>query len=77
MYRYYRKEGYNVMEYDFDSITEFINYIDNTPTNRDVWGRRELASQTGDYDFCKTRSLEEAKELCKLGNHDRFEKLVE
>lgn len=77
MYRYYRKEGYNVMEYDFDSITEFINYIDNTPTNRDVWGRRELASQTGDYDFCKTRSLEEAKELCKFGYHDRFEKLVE
>lgn len=77
MYRYYRKEGYNVMEYDFDSITEFINYIDNTPTNIDVWGRRELASQTGDYDFCKTRSLEEAKELCKYGYHENFEKLVE
>lgn len=51
MYRYYRKGQSNVMEYDFDSITEFIDYLDNTPTNTDVWGRRDLASNTGDYDF--------------------------
>lgn len=77
MYRYYRKGQSNVMEYDFDSITEFIDYLDNTPTNTDIWGCIDLASITGDYAFCKTRSLQEAKDFCKFGFHEDFDKLVE
>jgi len=77
MYKYYKKGEYNVMEYEFDSITEFINYLDDTPTNSDVWGRKILKSNDGDYDSRKTRSLKEAKELCKFGYHEDFEKLVE
>lgn len=65
------------MEYDFDSITEFIDYLDNTPTNLNVWNGRELASETGNYYFCKTHSLQEAKDFCKFGFHENFDKLVE
>lgn len=77
MYKYYKKDDYDIMEYDFDSIAEFLDYIENAPINSGVWGYRNLSSETGDYDFCKTQSLEEAKELCKYGYHDNFEKLVE
>ena len=77
MYKYYKKGDYNVMEYDFDSITEFLEYIETAPVNSDVWRHRDLSSETGSYDFCKTRSLDEAKELCKYGYHENFDKLVE
>lgn len=77
MYKYYKKNDYNVMEYDFDSITEFLEYIETAPVNSDVWGHRDLYSETGSYNFCRTRSLEEAKELCKYGYHENFDKLVE
>ena len=77
MYKYYKKGDYDIMEYDFDSITECLDYIDSAPINSGVWGYRNLLSETDDYDFCKTQSLEEAKKLCKYGYHDNFEKLVE
>ena len=77
MYKHYKKGDYDIMEYDFDSITAFLDYIDSAPINSEIWGYRRLASETENYDFCKTHSLEEAKELCKYGYHDNFEKLVE
>ena len=76
MYRYYEKNNYRVMQYDFDSITEFLDYIDNAPLSRSFRGS-ELSSETGNYSFTQTRSLDEAKELCKFGYHEDFEKLVE
>ena len=75
MYKYYRKNNYNVMEYRFDSIIEFIDYIENTEVRSDIFKR--LSSETGDYDFCKTRTLEEAKKFCMFGYHEDFEKLKE
>ena len=77
MYRYYKKDKFDVMEYDFDSITEFINYLDNTSTNLDIWSRRNLASNDDNYEFRQTYSLQEAKDLCKFGFHENFDKLVE
>ena len=77
MYRYYKKDEFDVMEYDFDSITEFINYLDNTSTNLDIWSRRNLASNDDNYEFRQTYSLQEAKDLCKIGFHENFDKLVE
>ena len=77
MYKYYKKDQFDVMEYDFDSITEFIDYLDNTPTNMDIWGRRNLASNDDNYEFRQTYSLQEAKDLCKFGFHENFDKLVE
>ena len=77
MYKYYKKDQFDVMEYDFDSINEFIDYLDNTPTNTNIWGRRNLSSNDNNYEFRQTHSLQEAKDLCKFGFHEDFDKLVE
>ncbi len=77
MYRYYGKNNYMVMEYDFSSITEFLDYLDNTPTNTNAWRNRSLSSDDDDYDFCKTKSLKEAEELCKYGWHENFDRIIE
>ena len=77
MYKYYKKNNYNIMEYTFESITEFLDWLDNTPINTDIWGHRGLSSETSSYSFCKTNSLKEAKELCRYGYHEDFDKLVE
>ena len=63
MYRYYKKNQMNIMEYEFDSISEFIDYLDKTPTSL-AWNGKELASERNKYNFCKTYSLQEAKDLC-------------
>lgn len=76
MYKYYKKDNYFVMEYSFDSVTEFIDYLDNKPINTDVWGCSDLASEIGSYNFCKTKTLDEAKKLCKYGYHENFDKLM-
>lgn len=75
MYRYYNKNGYGVMEFDFSSIAGFIDYLDTAPVKRSVF--RYLESENNDYYFSKTHTLDEAKELCKYGCHDNFEKLVD
>ena len=76
MYKYYKKNNKKVMEYTFDSIIEFLEYLDSASISRSFRGKR-LSSEDQDYDFTRTRTLEEAKEYCKYGYHDNFEKLVE
>ena len=76
MYKYYNKNGYKIMKYEFDSISDFIDYLDTHKVNENIFGSNP-ASETSGYDFCKTHSLEEAKQLCKFGYHEDFEKLVE
>ena len=76
MYTYHEKKGYRVMEYDFSSITEFIYYLDSHKANTDIFGHN-LSSETNDYNFTQTNSLEEAKNLCKFGCHKNFYKIVE
>ena len=75
MYKYYNKNGYKVMEYDFSSIASFIDYIDTHSIDRNKF--RDPASISGDYYFCQSRSLDEAKDLCKYGYHEDFDKLLE
>lgn len=77
MYKYYKKDKYEIMQYEFDSIAEFIDYLDTAPIKKDVWGNHNLASEYRDYGFCKTHSLEEAKKICKFGYHEDFDRLVE
>lgn len=76
MYKYYYKNDYWVMEYVFYSLTDYIDYLDNTPVNYSGFGTRVLYSVDGDYSFCKTFSLDEAKKLCKFGYHENFDKLM-
>lgn len=76
MYTYHNKSSYRVMEYDFSSITEFLNYLDTHTVNRNIFGW-DPASETSDRYFTKTSSLDEAKDLFRYGCHEDFEKLVE
>lgn len=76
MYKYYKKDNFNIMEYDFDSITEFINYLDNNKTSKSFEGEY-LASYNEKYEFTKTSSFEEAEKLCKSGYHEEYDKLIE
>lgn len=76
MYKYYKKNGYDIMEYSFDSIVEFLEYIHNHSIRCDIFGNYP-SSVSGGYEFCKTKSLEEAESLIKYGYHENFDKLIE
>ena len=75
MYRYYDKNGYKIMEYDFSSIASFLECLDTSPINRSVFST--LESNSSNYSFYRTNSFDEAKELCRYGCHKDFDKLVE
>ena len=75
MYRYYEKDGYEIMYYRFDSVTEYIDYLTTTTINKRKFPNPKSIS--GNYSFCKTKSFEEALELMKYGYHEDFEKLME
>ena len=75
MYKFYRKNDYNVMHFRFDSITEFINFLNTNPVCSDVFS--DPHSISGSFDFTQTHSLEEAIELCRFGYHKDFNKLIE
>lgn len=80
MYRYYKKDQKYIMEYTFDSISEFIDYLDNNSINIRIFKNEILTSDNRDYelyDFFKTKSLQEAKEFCKFGFHDNFDLLID
>ncbi len=76
MCSYYRKNDSRIMEYDFQSITEFLDYLNSKRVNTSIFGSSP-ASESGDYYFTKTRTLEDAKNLIKFGCHEDFEKLLE
>lgn len=78
MYKYYEKNGYNVMYHYFDSITEFLNYIDHNQTAPGFANKSNLASmKTDDNEWSGTRSLDEAKELAKFGYNENFDRFLE
>lgn len=76
-YKFYKKNDYDIMEYVFFSLTDYIDYLDNTPVNYSGLGTHILKSESKDYSFCQTKSLEEAKELCKFGYKEDYEKLID
>lgn len=51
---------------EFSSITDFVKYINETPTN-DAFKGKTLYSEEGSYTFTKTGSYEEAINLLKNG----------
>jgi len=76
MYKYYNKNDYNIMYYHFDSISEFIDYIDNAKLSAGFRGA-SLDSEASDSGWYKTSNLAEAKQLAKYGYHENFDKFVE
>lgn len=77
MYKYYKKNNYNVMYHYFDSITEFLDYIDHHETARGFANKKLDSMNTNDNEWSGTRSLDEAKELCKYGYSENFERFLE
>lgn len=77
MYKYYKKDGVNVMSYYFDSISEFLDYIDNTVTSEGFNGYELSSMETSDNEWSGTESLQEAEELAKYGYSEDFEKFLE
>ena len=75
MYKYYDKGNFHIMEHRFDSISEYIKYLDSAPIS-DAFNGRDLSSETGSYSFCKTNSFDEAKQLAKFGYHEDFDKFL-
>lgn len=75
MYKLYRKNNYNVMHFRFDSITEFITFLNSNSVCSEVFS--DPSSISGSYDFTQTHSLEEAIDLCRFGYHKDFNKLIE
>ena len=76
MYKYYKKNEYNIMYHYFDSIIEYLNYLDNTPI-ANGFQNYDLSSEDTDYDWYKTNSLDEAKELIKYGYNENFDRFLE
>ena len=74
MYKYYKKNEYNIMYHYFDSIIEYLNYLDNTPI-ANGFQNYDLSSEDTDYDWYKTNSLDEAKELIKYGYNENFDRI--
>jgi len=79
MYKFYKKNGYDIMYYDFDSINSFLQYLENAPINTAVFGPSTLLShRTESYTWYATHTFEEAVEQAKYGSHtDDFEKFYE
>ena len=75
MYKYFKKNGYYIMYYRFDSISEYLNYLESTPIRYDLF--YNPSSIKKDYDFYYTESFEEAVDLAKYGYHENFDKLKE
>lgn len=74
MYKYYNKNGYDIMHYRFNSIYEFVEYLITTPIKKNIF--RNPSSISGSYDFCRTGSFDEAIELIKYGYSEDFDKLI-
>ena len=77
MYRYYDKDKYQVMNHYFDSIYEFIDYIDNTPTSRGFSNSELHSFRTNRSEWYGTSSFEEAKHLATYGYNEDFDKFVD
>ena len=76
MYKYYKKNEYNIMYHYFDSITEYLDYLDNTPI-ANGFQNYDLSSEDINYEWYKTNSLDEAKELIKYGYNENFDRFLE
>ena len=74
MYKFYEKNGFQVMYYEFDSITAFLDYLEKQPLNTNVFGASTIVSQQTDFSWFQTKNFAEAVDLAKFGSKDEFER---
>ena len=66
-----------VLEHDFQSMNEFLDYILTQPINTEVFHPSMLESARTDFNFVKfskTKTFEEAVNLCRFGYFENFDK---
>ena len=76
MYKYYKKNNYNVMYYYFDSITEYLEHLENAKISN-AFRESAKSEYTNNYNWYKTINLAEAKNMAKYGNHENFDKFLD
>lgn len=74
--RRYRRGGYDVFHYDFETLHEFLSYIQTAPVNEQVFSKYSRSSHDGGSSWTGTDSFEEAVELCTKGWSEGFEKFL-
>lgn len=70
----YSKSGYDVYHYEFNTLHQFLTYIQTAPINRDVF--YQIDSRMDNTEWAGTRNFEEAVDLCQKGWPEDFEKIV-
>lgn len=78
--RIYRKKGYKVYEFYFETLQSLIDYITTAHTNTRVFNESCLSSNRDSdtiYSSRKTHSLDEAIRLCIGGWDEKFDSLLE
>lgn len=58
-----------IIQEEFKSLRELVNVIEERPVNK-IFADKELSSEEGSYNFTKTNSYEEARELMLGGYKD-------
>lgn len=75
--KHYEKGGYDVFHYDFETLHQFLAFIQTAPVNTRVFDSVPRSShKTSDNRWSGTSSFEEAVELCQKGWSKGFDKFV-
>lgn len=75
----YKKSGYTVFEFEFQSANDFLRHLENQPINTEFFHEGNMISARNlinDDLWNKTKSFEEAVQLCRYGYHEDFDKLL-
>ena len=77
MYKYYDKNSKKVLYQYFDSIFEFLDFIDNAPVATSFAGL-DLESENKDNgNWAGTATLNQAEEYAKYGYYENFDKFLD
>ena len=75
--RHYEKNGYDVFHYEFETLHQFLSYIQTAPVNTRVFDRNLRSShKRSDNRWSGTESFEEAVDLCLKGWSQDFDNFV-
>lgn len=74
--KHYEKGGYDVFHYEFETLHQFLGYIQTAPINTRVFDSNPRSSHKRDTSWSGTETFEDAVELCQKGWSEGFEKFV-
>ncbi len=80
MKRYHLTNDKEVLEHSFESMSDFLDYIETQPINEHVFSKSNLESAEISEvatKFTKTENFEEAVKLCRFGYFENFERFYQ